>query len=98
MIRYPLVPAPLVGLALAASLADVSNGQATAPRPLGPTIASSPGTLGAVAEVVRLSDGRFVVNDTLRRQVSILSAQLQQERILIDSAPGRPNSYPTAAA
>ncbi len=63
-------------------------------RPLGPIVAKSALDFAGVFEVRPLSDGRVLVDDDARRLVWMLDVSLNNPRVVIDSTPGRPNSYP----
>jgi hypothetical protein len=67
-------------------------------RDLSRPVLTSPVSFHDVAQVVSLSDGRVLVHDRGRRQVLLLDTQLRNPIPVLDSLPGRLNSYTNSAA
>ena len=85
---------------LTRSLAVIVVLGASAGAQVGPVVrlisapnAVSPHTLGTVAAVRQLRDGRVLVNDTQRRQLVLLDAALSSMTVLADSSAARTHSY-----
>lgn len=58
-----------------------------------PVVAKTAQTLGAVLGVRELPDGKVLVNDAGRRQITIFERNLANATVALDSAPGASNSY-----
>jgi hypothetical protein len=88
--------AGLLGLSLL--LPRPSAAQAVKPaHDLGPVVMASPALFTSPGFVTAraLSNGRVLVNDRRQRRLFILDEKLQNPRVVLDSAPGQPNSYGT---
>ncbi len=64
------------------------------PHALGATVAGSAMTFSEVSSLVPLQDGRVLVHDPRARSVWLFDSLLAHPLVVLNSTPGRPNSYP----
>ncbi|MEO7362317.1 MAG: hypothetical protein ABI120_18445 [Gemmatimonadaceae bacterium] len=91
----------VVAVALVASVAAVRSGRAQSPiqvRELSAPTAKSAQTFGSILGVREIANGKLLVNDARRRQLSVLDAKLANKSIVIDSVSVGRQGYGRYAA
>jgi hypothetical protein len=86
----------VVACALACGLPAVAPSQQPSAAPLRSVVAASaktPETLGTIRGIRHLPDGRVLVNDPVRRRLLLFDASMTTYTVVIDSTPGKQNSY-----
>jgi hypothetical protein len=78
--------------------AATTSAQGPAPRALGPVVASTGAVFTTPSFTRALSDGRLMVLDGRQRIVVLYDSALKNPRIVIDSAPGKKNSFGAVAS
>lgn len=77
------------------SIAELVIAQSTVPVVELPSASvSTRAAFGAILGIRQLSNNSVLINDAKRRQVSLCDASLGNCKIVIDSIPSTPNSYP----
>jgi hypothetical protein len=80
------------------ALSPVARAQVLPVRPLGPITTTSRETIGDLAGVRVLGDGRVLVNDRGKRRLILLDTSLSRFDAVFDVAVGGPTTYPNREA
>src|SRR5262249_12253425 len=92
--RYVMRSILVIAWSLVAVTTLTAQSPAIQPRPLGAVLATSgPMFAAARPQLVALSDGRVLVADGTKRAVYMLDSSLGNPRVVLDSTPGRNNSF-----